>query len=139
MIRQRPARNNFSALAKLSCALVAIALCAVACNTSRQSAVSVGPQTFASAELAGQAIYTAAKAADTNALLAIFGADAKDLLLSGDPVQDKAAMDSFANKYDEMHRWGKLTQGGLVLDVGADNYPFPFGASAETNSPPLNF
>jgi hypothetical protein len=25
-----------------------------------------------------------------------------------------------------MHRWGKLTQGGLVLDVGAENYPFPF-------------
>ena len=25
-----------------------------------------------------------------------------------------------------MHRWGKLTNGGLVLDVGAENYPFPF-------------
>lgn len=25
-----------------------------------------------------------------------------------------------------MHRWGRLTNGGRVLNVGADNYPFPF-------------
>jgi Protein of unknown function (DUF2950) len=126
MTRQRPARMNFPSVVKFFFAVIAIALCSVACNTSRQSVAPVGPQTFASADLAGEAIYAAAKAGDTNALVSIFGVDAKDLLLSGDPVQDKAAMDAFSNKYDEMHRWGKLTHGGLVLDVGADNYPFPF-------------
>jgi hypothetical protein len=25
-----------------------------------------------------------------------------------------------------MHRWGKLENGGRVLEVGAENYPFPF-------------
>jgi hypothetical protein len=126
MIRLRPARMSFPWSGKFLCSLVAIALCSVGCNRSQQSAVPAGPQTFASADVAGQTIYAAAKAGDTNALLSVFGAGAKELLLSGDPVQDKAALDAFSNNYDEMHRWGKLTQGGLVLDVGAENYPFPF-------------
>jgi len=25
-----------------------------------------------------------------------------------------------------MHRWGKLAHGGMMLDIGAENYPFPF-------------
>ena len=126
MIRLRPARMGFPSSDKFLCALVAIALCSVGCSRSQQSAAPAGPQTFASADIAGQTIYAAAKAGDTNALLSVFGSGAKELLLSGDPVQDKAALDTFSNKYDEMHRWGKLTQGGLVLDVGAENYPFPF-------------
>src|ERR1700733_2034595 len=126
MIRLRSARMSFLSSGKFFCALVVIELSSVGCNKSQQSAAPGGPQTFASADVAGQAIYGAAKAGDTNALLSIFGSGAKELLLSGDPVQDKAALDTFSQKYDEMHRWGKLTQGGLVLDVGAENYPFPF-------------
>jgi hypothetical protein len=126
MIRLRPARMSFPSSHKFLSALVAIAVCSVGCNRSQQSAAPAGPQTFASADIAGQTIYAAAKAADTNALLRVFGSGAKELLLSGDPVQDKTALETFSNKYDEMHRWGKLTQGGLVLDVGAENYPFPF-------------
>jgi hypothetical protein len=126
MIRLGPARMSFPSSGRFVCALVAIALCSVGCNRSQQSAAPAGPQTFASADIAGQTIYAAAKVGDTYALLSIFGSGAKELLLSGDPVQDKAALDTFSNKYEEMHRWGKLTQGGLVLDVGAENYPFPF-------------
>jgi hypothetical protein len=126
MIRLRPARMSFLSSGKFFCALVVIALCSGGCNRSQQSAAPDGPRTFAAADVAGQAIYAAAKAGDTNALLSIFGSGANELLLSGDPVQDKAALDTFSQKYDEMHRWGKLTQGGLVLDVGAENYPFPF-------------
>lgn len=85
-----------------------------------------GPKTFASPDAAASAIYEAAKAGDGNALLAIFGPGATDLIISGDPVQDKAARDHFAASYDQMHRWGKLINGGMVLDVGAENYPFPF-------------
>jgi hypothetical protein len=126
MICLRPGRMSFPSSGRFVCALVAIAFGSVGCARSPQSATPTGPQTFASADVAGQAIYAAAKAGDTNALLSIFGSGARDLLLSGDPVQDKAALNTFTNKYDEMHRWGKLTQGGLVLDVGAENYPFPF-------------
>jgi hypothetical protein len=104
--------------------LIAIIALSAGCNKS-QPAPS-GPQTFASPEAAGQAIYAAAKNGDSNVLIAILGPDAKELIVSGDPVQDKAALDLFTSRYDEMHRWGKLVNGGVVLDVGAENYPFPF-------------
>jgi hypothetical protein len=102
----------------------------VGCNKSQPApsaaAAPASPETFASPESAGQAIYAAAKAGDSNGLITIFGPDAKELILSGDPVQDKAALDTFTTRYDEMHRWSKRGSGGLVLDVGAENYPFPF-------------
>jgi Protein of unknown function (DUF2950) len=66
--------------------LVAITAFSAGCNKS-QPAPS-GPQPFASPEAAGQAIYAAAKGGDSNVVLAIFGPEAKELILSGDPVQD---------------------------------------------------
>jgi len=99
---------------------------AVGCNKSQQAQAPSGPEAFASPDNAGQAIYTAAKAGDSNVLIAIFGPEAKELIFSGDPVQDKAGLDLFTGRYDQMHRWGKLANGGMVLDVGAENYPFPF-------------
>lgn len=94
------------------------------CQKSEQA--PSGPKTFASPDAAASAVYEAAKAGDGNALLAIFGPGATELIVSGDPVQDKAARDHFAASYDQMHRWGKLKNGGMVLSIGAENYPFPF-------------
>src|SRR5579863_3142487 len=59
------------------------------CQKSEQA--PSGPKTFASPDAAATAVYNAAKAQDGNALLAIFGPGATDLVSSGDPVQDKAA------------------------------------------------
>ena len=95
------------------------------CKKATQES-ALGPETFASPESAGKAVYLAAKAGDTNALLAIFGRDARDLLFTGDRAQDKLAFDDFTVDYDMMHRWEKLEGGGLALDVGTENYPFPF-------------
>lgn len=105
-------------------AFVAAVALSGGCQKSEQA--PSGPKTFASPEAAASAVYDAAKAENGNALLAIFGPGATDLISSGDPVQDKAAREYFASSYDQMHRWGKLTSGGMVLNVGADNYPFPF-------------
>jgi len=80
---------------------------------------------FASADDAGNALLEAAKSGDQNALLAIFGPDSKDLISSGDPVQDKAAVDRFVGAYPVMHRWRNMVDGAQVLLVGADNFPFP--------------
>jgi Protein of unknown function (DUF2950) len=130
MSRVKSSRAKVFSCGNFVLLLSVIALSSAGCGKSQPSTATEGvpatPQAFASADLAGQAIYTAAKAGDTNALLLIFGSGAKELLFSGDPVQDKAALDTFASRYDQMHRWGKLTDGGLVLDVGAENYPFPF-------------
>lgn len=123
-LRSTPILMKINSRHLLLVILIAITGLSAGCNKS-QPAPS-GPQSFASPETAGQAIYTAAKNGDTNVLIAILSPDAKELVLSGDPVQDKAALDLFTSRYDEMHRWGKLANGGMVLDVGAENYPFPF-------------
>lgn len=123
------AEIRFAEMKKNPCALVFATLIVViglsaGCNKTQP--VASGPEAFASPENAAQAIYTAAKNGDSNALTAIFGPEAKELIFSGDPVQDKTGLDLFASRFDEMHRWGKLANGGMVLDVGAENYPFPF-------------
>ena len=88
--------------------------------------VSSGPMSFGSPESAGQAVYQAAKSDDANAVLAIFGPEGKEFLLTDDPAEQKAAFDAFAVDYDKMHRWGKAEGGEAVLSVGVENYPFPF-------------
>ena len=40
-------------------------------------------------------------------------------------MQDKNVVNAFAAGYDVMHRWRRMPDGGQVLLVGADNYPFP--------------
>jgi hypothetical protein len=124
MTRLRFAEMNINSRSLLLATLIAVTALSAGCNKSQ--AATSGPETFASPDNAGQAIYAAAKAGDGNALIAIFGPEAKELIFSGDPVQDKAGLDLFTSRYDEMHRWGKLANGGMVLDVGAENYPFPF-------------
>jgi hypothetical protein len=108
-------------------AFAAIILFTAGCSKKSEGFVAnSGPQTFASPDDASTSVYTAAKSGDTPALLAIFGPDGTDLIVSGDPVQDKAGRDKFAAEYEEMHRWRTLANGGEVLMVGSDNYPFPF-------------
>lgn len=124
MTRLRFVGMNINLRGLIFASLAAVIAISVGCSKSQRAAS--GPESFASPENAGQAIYTAAKNGDGNRLTAILGTDAKELIFSGDPVQDKAGLDLFTSRYDEMHRWGKLANGGMVLDIGADNYPFPF-------------
>ncbi|HMJ20791.1 MAG TPA: DUF2950 family protein [Terriglobales bacterium] len=74
---------------------------------------------------AGDAFLEAAKSGDQGALLAIFGPDSKDVLLSGDAVADHGALRDFVAAYDQMHRWRAIKAGGEMLYIGADNYLFP--------------
>ena len=67
----------------------------------------------------------AAQAGDRATLLAIFGPDAKDILASGDAVQDQENMRDFVAAYTQMHRWRKIKAGGEMLYIGADNFLFP--------------
>jgi hypothetical protein len=83
------------------------------------------PRTFASPAEAGSALFEAAKAADRDKLLAIFGPEAKDVLLSGDPVQDKNNRENFVAAYSRMNRWSTSKSGDQILYIGADNFPFP--------------
>jgi Protein of unknown function (DUF2950) len=92
-----------------------------ACSKSEKPSV----RTFASPDDAGNALQTAGKADDQGALLAIFGPDSKELIFSGDPVEDKRVVDQFVAAYGVMHRWRKMADGSQILLVGATNFPFP--------------
>lgn len=100
--------------------LLTLALVPLACNSSKQEMNG-----YATPDDAANALITAAKAGDQNALLAIFGPESKDLLSSGDPVQDKNGVSGFVSRYGVMHRWRRMPDGSQVLVVGADNFPFP--------------
>ena len=82
-------------------------------------------QTFASPDDAGNSLLTAAKSGDPNAVIAVFGADSKDIVVTGDPVQDKNTADQVVAAYNAMHRWRKMPDGSQTLLLGADNFPFP--------------
>lgn len=104
--------------------LLALVIPFVACKKSDKPdkpAISM----FASPDDAGNALQTAAKSGDQNALLAIFGLDSKELIVSADPVQDKGLADAFVAGYAMMHRWRKMPDGTQMLLVGPDNFPFP--------------
>lgn len=94
------------------------------CKKSAEAAAR--PETFGSQEEASEAVYKAAQAGDSPTIVKIFGSDARELLFSGDPVEDKAAREHFVKAYEQMHRWERLRSGQLVLALGAENDPFPF-------------
>jgi len=84
-----------------------------------------GQQTYASPEDAGKALYSAVKAGDTAAMEAVLGSSAGPIINSGDAVQDKKNQAFFVEKYEQMNRWGKETDGDQTLFIGVDNWPFP--------------
>jgi len=87
MTHLRPARIRFGSCSMFFLMLIAMATLGAGCNKNKpEQTTTAGLQTFASPEIAGQTIYAAAKAGDTNTLLAVFGPGAKELLFSGDPV-----------------------------------------------------
>lgn len=92
------------------------------------SAVSLAatPQqkSFSSADEAVKAAIAAAKANNDKELLAIFGAQAKDLISSGDAVADKQRRGQFLAAYDEKNRLSN-EEGKTILIVGKDDWPFP--------------
>jgi hypothetical protein len=49
----------------------------------------------------------------------------REVIYSGDPVQDKNAAAAFVARYGVMHRWRNLPDGAQIVLVGADNFPFP--------------
>ena len=92
------------------------------CSKSRTPSV----RAFATPDDAANAVLAAANSGDrTAAVLAIFGPGSNDLISSGDPVQDKEAIDAFVARYDVMHRWRRMPDDSQILLVGADNFAFP--------------
>ena len=102
--------------------------------TKQTSIIPTSQTTYATPEEAGQALQNASRAEDDGSLLRILGAKSPAILHSGDPAEDKAALQSFTKKYDRMKRWVTMTDGSLVLYIGADNYPFPIPLVKDSSS-----
>jgi hypothetical protein len=88
------------------------------------SAALAQQETFSSPEAAVKAAVTATRNNNEKELLAIFGAQAKEILYSGDPVADKERRTEFLKDYDEKNHL--TTQGeNTILVVGKQDWPFP--------------
>jgi hypothetical protein len=83
-------------------------------------------KTFGSPEEAIQAAIQAAKSGEPQAMLQVLGPEGKDLISSGDPVEDKNNLDSFVQK---MAKWrtepDPLNADRVLLVAETDNWPFP--------------
>ena len=88
-------------------------------------AAQAGQKTFASPEEAVKALIDAAKAGNKEELSAIFGPAAREILSSGDAVEDRAVREQFLKAYEAKH--ALITDGDAkaVLQVGTNEWVFP--------------
>jgi hypothetical protein len=84
-----------------------------------------GQRTFASVEEAASALFAAMQVQDEQFPLSILGPAGKDVISSGDPVEDSDTRASFVVKYQEMHRFVTEPNRTVTLVIGAENWPFP--------------
>jgi len=88
-----------------------------------QKAEAPSAREFATPDEAGDALLSAAKSGSPDDIAAIFGPNSKELLESGDSVQDKNTLQAFITSYSDMHRWRKMQDGSETLLIGSDNFP----------------
>lgn len=106
----------------------------VGCFPGRSVAQQPGQKTFSSAQEATEALVAAAKNNDEKALLDVLGPDAKQIVSSGDNVEDAQSRANFVQRYEEMHRLVNEPDGTTTLYAGAENWPMPIPLMNKGNS-----
>jgi hypothetical protein len=86
---------------------------------------AVDQKTFASPAEAVHALVKAAEDANQDEMLAVLGDDGKDLVYSGDPVQDKTGMEKFVKSYKTKHAIVTEDDKTRILHVGPNDWPMP--------------
>jgi hypothetical protein len=104
--------------------VVAVLILAVATQAACNR--SVPQQDFASVEAAVDALVAAANTEGSRALLEVLGAEAEPVIDSGDPVQDRNSRQQFLQTYAAAHAVDRSSDDTATLEVGADEWPFPF-------------
>jgi hypothetical protein len=112
-------------LAALSFALTTLIHAAL--QSKPTSALTSAQTSFATPELAADALLRAAAEYDVPALLKILGADGRDLVSSADPVRGKNAAAEVAAKARERHTViiDPKNSKRAVLSVGNEDWPLP--------------
>lgn len=113
---------------RIAAQIAAVAL-VLTSSTPMLNAAETGlaaPKTYASAEAVVDALVAAARSEDRNALLVVLGENAEPLVSSGDDVADANARTRFVTQYDEAHELVADGENKFTLEVGDDDWPFPF-------------
>lgn len=104
--------------------MLLVAALVLAYSLSAEAAAAARQTSFSSPEEAVKAAVSASRSENDKQLLAIFGAQAKELLFSGDPVADKQRRVQFLAAYDEKNQL--VAEGETrILVVGTQDWPFP--------------
>jgi hypothetical protein len=124
-------------LSKLNAHTILLALLAIALScpsvpgqqtqsrhTPPPSSPAETQKTFATPQLAAEALIKAAESYDVPALLEIFGPDGKDFVASADPVRDKNVIQQFAEKARQRHSVD-VNKNTAILQVGEEYWPLP--------------
>ena len=82
-------------------------------------------KTFKSPEDSVKSLIEAVRVNNTKEVLAIFGPEGKEIISTGDKVQDRATGERFIKAYDEMNRLEKETDSKVILVLGNEEWPFP--------------
>ncbi|MGC1371087.1 MAG: DUF2950 domain-containing protein [Candidatus Sulfotelmatobacter sp.] len=114
--------------------IIGLTIVATAIAAAPAVAQQAGQQTFPSAGKASHALVNALKSDDQAALLKILGPDAKQIISSGDPAQDKENRAEFVQKYEQMHRLVTEPNGNTTLYIGAENWPTPIPLEHKANA-----
>jgi hypothetical protein len=86
---------------------------------------AVDQKTFASPAEAVHALVKAAEDGNQDEMLAVLGDGGKELVYSGDPVQDKTGMEKFVKSYKTKHAIVTEDDKTRILQVGANDWPMP--------------
>lgn len=84
-----------------------------------------GQRVFASPEEAAAVLKDAVEAKDRRTLVAIFGNEGKQLIFSGDRVQENNDLQSFGQHMSEYLQVDHPSPDTAVLRIGKENWPFP--------------
>jgi len=114
--------------------LAAAAVLLMVCFPTRSVAQQPGQKTFSSPEDASKALVAAAQSNDEKTMLEILGPDGKQIVSSGDEIEDAHNRANFVRRYQEMHRLVKEPDGTTILYIGAENWPTPIPLVNKGNS-----
>ena len=102
-------------------AAVVLAACLLATTVS----YAAGAKRFASPEQAAEGLIAAARAGDSEAILAVLGPEAQELVRSGDAEADKQGRARFVRAYGEANKLVKVEDELTLLVIGKDEWIFP--------------
>jgi hypothetical protein len=102
-----------------------LALFLAGCFPAFALAQQPGQKIFSSPEEASNALVAAMQSKKEKALLELLGPDGKEIISSGDEIEDLHTRADFVQRYLEMHRLVNEPDGTTTLYIGARNWPTP--------------